>query len=963
MPFEGLNNTPQKERTPFEKMAAERRQDELENAEEAEVVEEEIPEDGNLNLEKISHLELFLESAEDVYADAAWFEAQAMSEGYKSLDVFTEQGDEVEGREVFEVLYEKLQEFQVAMDAIRFSQAPENGYTDADKVPITHEEVEKLQSLYDEMIVLRNHVFSAYRNKVLKPKEEILDPEPEADEPNEKPESPQWEFTSTDYSEVEPTPESDPALESYRAEVEQELRAFLERKGAKRIEGRLQKSVALAESVSELEQIKHNILHSPEFAQNTEAESRLKELKQTISDEYDSITASRKLIFDRFPNSVRTAVVQSVLDILTAFTNRAEIIHQKATELTEQDTSVAQSTLEKYVKNIESISEETERYIEGLSNSEAGMPELDESKEESVIESQFDGQELASKAESKIESVSETATSTSTPPSPESQPEIEPESKVEEVTVVEVNTSKSREADLAQPVTEVSAGEQETPEKRIDRAMNLAYQNMFLSATEMETVKAFQKQVKRLIDARADQTKIDVMVESLESLVSDLTAFPSIEHIPERMQKILTRINAGEGAGSDTKMTANSLAQVVERLLAQRESQETVTEERVVNAYKTLETFVNDNESQWLTVCGMGVPKAGPEGVFGARSFREGLLVARDRHPALTRSLSKQLFLDDIVRMLQTVPNSGLTQEQVDKITWLAREIDVPEKLISAKRAEQVVESDGGNNPSEKASAPKTTSVHIETPAEMAFEMKKRARLAVESEDTETSLEIEVARKAETTIAEEAVQDIQQTIETDQEETPITKKAIFNSLPQQTIPPAVRAAENLDPINEVVPAEKVPQVETREKIDEHSLTRRYLVSSEYSQFISEHYSSPEAFEKVLQIEIQNFDSQHTDKMSEYFGEKRASAFGLLQDMSIEKIRNFYSQPYDEKVAFLREQNVSYDSVMVWFDLIHIMTDAVGENPDMHLGELFAKWMIETEMTYFDGGTSPSQFTL
>jgi hypothetical protein len=321
-------------------------------------------------------------------------------------------------------------------------------------------------------------------------------------------------------------------------------------------------------------------------------------------------------------------------------------------------------------------------------------------------------------------------------------------------------------------------------------------------------------------------------------------------------------------------------------------------------------------------------------------------MVARDRHPELVRSLSKQLFLDDIVRMLQTVPNSGLTQEQVEKITWLAREIDVPNRIVAAKQAEN--KSDTAEEVKEVIP---TTSVHVETPVEQAATAKKKTTLDIASQDEEATIEISVARLAETTIVEEAL-----------EENP-RPKAVFNSLQSPATSPAFEAVDEIDPVNNAVPAEKVPRVRTREKINEDSLTRKYLISSEYSAFIDEYYSSPEAFEKVLQIEIQNFDSQHTDKMAEYFGEKRASAFGLLQNMSIEKIRNFSKRPYDEKEQLLRAENVSYDSVVVWIELMSEMIDAVGENPDMHLGELFARFMIETEMSYYEGGTSASQFTL
>ncbi len=1032
MPFEGFHrqkDTP----TPFEAMAEERRQEELDKAEDAEIIEEELPEDGNLNLEKISHLGMFLESAEDIYADAAQYEAQAMAENYKSLDVITDGGDEVQGREVFETLYDKLQEFQQKIDSVRYDSAPESGYSDSDVVPITSADVASLQTLYDEMITLRNHIFLAYQSEVGPVVMEVIDPtETAVPEPEPEHTGPSWSFTTDDYEDVT---ENSSKLENYRAEVESELRAFLEEHGAKRIDGRLAKSIAEATSIEEVDRIKHNILNSPEFqtpevsSENAELMAKFEAIKTDIAEEAESISQSKDILFARFPKASRTEDVQSRLDILDAFVKRANLIKEKTESLDEQDVSVVQSTLEKYLKNIQQISKDSEHFIEGLSNEEAGMPELDEpeqevdvpsaeqpeSKEEAVavIETEAEKSEVVDEKlsiEDAVKNESLTGAkgaviaeaedirkiahelrgrfSDSTPSSDE-QKILDIVSGYVEYTenIKRKSTDESSEtvlADYLEKLEKVSSGvirmeerlvsiaeEQKvqsekqlngaenanprtesssslSPEKRVKTALDLAYQNMFLSATEMETVKAFARQIERQKTEGADEQKIAVTIEGLENLVKDFTEYPSVDYIPERMTKALQH---AENAPAEMRQTAKAMSEVVARLLAERTAGKEISDERIAQAYKNLESFVNDHEGQWLTVCGMQVPKAGPEGVFGARSFREGLLVARDRHPELRRSLSKQLFLDDIVRMLQTVPSSGLTQEQADKIARLAREIDISTRIVEARQAESAkveVASVAQKEAVSPVVKPQGSSVRIETSAETAEAVvRKNAKLEIRSEDpAESVIEIDVAKMAQAII---------------EEENP-APAAVFNTIQAPSTRPVVAEMEKIDPINKIVP-DKMPEIRAQEKIDPNSLTRKYLNSTRYSEFLAEHYSSPEAFEKILKIEKDAFDSQKRDQMAEYFGEKKASAFDFLKAMKLEDLKKFQQKGYEEKVALLREQNVSYDSVVVWLDLINPMAEVVGQNPDMHLGELFARWMIETEMSYYEGGTSASQFTL
>ena len=92
-----------------------------------------------------------------------------------------------------------------------------------------------------------------------------------------------------------------------------------------------------------------------------------------------------------------------------------------------------------------------------------------------------------------------------------------------------------------------------------------------------------------------------------------------------------------------------------------------------------------ESEDVTLRLLGLRVPQAGPQGVYGARSFRDALRLAADRALGLQEDPEKQSKFGRILSLLDAVPDSGLTQEQVSEIARLAQEINLPESVIRQK--------------------------------------------------------------------------------------------------------------------------------------------------------------------------------------------------------------------------------------------------------------------------------------
>ena len=113
---------------------------------------------------------------------------------------------------------------------------------------------------------------------------------------------------------------------------------------------------------------------------------------------------------------------------------------------------------------------------------------------------------------------------------------------------------------------------------------------------------------------------------------------------------------------------------------------------------------------------------------------------------------------------------------------------------------------------------------------------------------------------------------------------------------------------------------------------------------------------------MLRMEIKTIDSQKEDRLASWLGEKKASAFGLLEGMDVAALQAFNDQSHQEKKSFLNEQNVSYESFTDWMDLLGIMKGQIDGAEQMQFGELTCKWLAAVEMSCYQNGTSSSQFT-
>lgn len=456
---------------------------------------------------------------------------------------------------------------------------------------------------------------------------------------------------------------------------------------------------------------------------------------------------------------------------------------------------------------------------------------------------------------------------------------------------------------------------------------------------------------------------------------------PKTKAILAKSQLLLEKAHVMSGPFETGEGVAQSMVLALEELVERQAVGEDISDQRIEKAYQNLEQFVVENESRYLQVCGMSLPQAGPDGVFSARSFRDGLELVKRTHPELTDSPEKQTIVDKIIRTLYVVPAAGLTEEQVARVTELAKELDVTSDVVTARQNRNAAENSVAQPeevvlPKEEEDIPESVmSVDLPKEGEKGWDMRNRPNDADlhsyfrksrnESlkfwKNSGKQLEVEMESRGD---GEIKITVAQETGDVSGE----TTNSAVDAIDALTRTPAgsgvVAEMEKKDTINNSIPNKEVRDSIKQEASKKNTLTNKYLIKNpEYRAFFTETGTSPAAFERSLQTTIKSIDAKEIDFWEAKFDAPYNSAFALLQDMTLSDIEKLNTASIAERRTILAEENVKNDAYFAWMDTYETMSKTMNLAPSMKFGELFAQWMLETEMTYFEGGTRSSQFTL
>ena len=74
----------------------------------------------------------------------------------------------------------------------------------------------------------------------------------------------------------------------------------------------------------------------------------------------------------------------------------------------------------------------------------------------------------------------------------------------------------------------------------------------------------------------------------------------------------------------------------------------------------------------------------------------------------------------------------------------------------------------------------------------------------------------------------------------------------------------------------------------------------------------------------------------------------------MEELTVKGVLELAGDP--QVCNLLSEQNIKYETYLSWVDLIDEMQAVVGEDLTLCFGELYARWIIESEMIFAQGTT-------
>ena len=682
---------------------------------------------------------------------------------------------------------------------------------------------------------------------------------------------------------------------------------------------------------------------------------------------------------DEFTRSGKLQESGPLFDQLKSSLERARVIQDKTEEMIAgaEDPNVVSIAAEKYARVTEEIDKNLTA-IEDVLNSKV-LPE-----NESEVEPVTALEEVESEQKTVAEEVEEE----------DGEPELEPAE----------STEPALETEPVLPSESGPSFELMPTEADAVALMAEVKQNQFYTAEERQTAQSMLEMFHRSVAEGKDASSVRAQFKSLNDYIANLDEHPGLEYIPERIDRILKRIEPASD-GTDFKETIHTLKENYDRI----QTEDPDNEERIVSAYKNIAEMATSHEEEWLSVCGMRMPKAGPEGVFSARSMREGLLLSRDRHTELVQNPNKQVLVDKMVRLLADVPSEGLNENELEELKGLAREIDISAKVVGnlhraespaeqptdtfsrSRAGEETVifadEEDHSMAWPENEGVTEASSTKLEVTKEEADdgplvlhnntegvhrvsseELAAEAEVVVEAEDVSgeenpfaaaqeaerrrAAEEAEDAVVSEETTSEEIAAEAEEAIAAENDGETVVDEPVGEDLPDAD--EAVLAeVEAEDPVNEAVPEPEPadrPTVRSwqERRAEAGSLVELSGLMDEYYDFFEEH--DPTEFDKVVRSEVAAYERKLSDGLENFLGIKRRSAFELMKGMTLGEISDLIGEySAAERSRFEERFNVRYDTFLSWSDQIDEMQKLVETNDEMSFGELYARWILEQEL--------------
>lgn len=347
-------------------------------------------------------------------------------------------------------------------------------------------------------------------------------------------------------------------------------------------------------------------------------------------------------------------------------------------------------------------------------------------------------------------------------------------------------------------------------------------------------------------------------------------------------------------------------------------------------------SIAHESDQDEVLLFGLSAPQPGPDSMKQIHAMREVLLLARDTHPSLMYDSEKQILVDKLFRKLGAVSSQGLRPEtNIPEIVALMKAVNVPHAAVPTV----------SSIPVEHHNSPQATNSEQEPTT--TYQRKRKTMSVSQDEDdtTQKSIAINIAKDATEEIAH--LEEQMEVLHPDQNV--LAKPQIVRENISQVEMQIVGQTEAIDPINTVIKKPVQPVLPVPDLVGEELQNQDGEEVVTYKSFVEKEFGSMEEFGKVLNSEIARIESLTTDKFQGWLGEKKASAFEMLQDMSVNEVSVLQKQKGLREEMI--EKNVNYETLLTWFDLLPEMIEMTEADTRISFGELFTYWIIESEMAY------------
>lgn len=431
----------------------------------------------------------------------------------------------------------------------------------------------------------------------------------------------------------------------YKEMITNELAAFLKQQRHKGTNERLAKSIDEATTKAEVDNIRHNILHDPAWQEKVIVQSEpLTEggssLGQFMEHGGTADVLPSEVVLSETSESLPTLEEQSALT-QTAAENLATKTEQVYTSLTQKFPRGrrTQEVIEQ-INRLQRVNQVAEDML-------VKIAELKNSHEDEPIKLQNlrSYEKIARKAQAGLQ---------------------------------EWLSSESLSLSESATVSEVSPLVLSLPTEVEVASYTKRLKNPFYGAQERQTAMMLLQYYHEAVATEKSAEAIQVAFKSFADYVQELDTHPSPQNLAERIARIEERLDLIKSSEPELVTSIQTMKEQFEQAANLPEPDE----DRMLSRYKLIEKMALDTEHLWFTVCGMHLPKVGPAGVFGARSFREGLVLVRDRHADLVGHPEKQKLVDEIIGKLWRVPDEGISNKLLAEITQLAHQIDASSSVV-----------------------------------------------------------------------------------------------------------------------------------------------------------------------------------------------------------------------------------------------------------------------------------------